>query len=369
MATTESSTEAPRPRRFRTLPFHDPSRASRIRKVLAWLGGIALVVAVLSLLGIDVTGWFEDLRDSLGEIGFGYLVAGWSLQTVQTTTTALGWYYILRAAYPAAPPLYRQVLAAYAAGIALNGFLPANIGTFVMLLMFTAIIAGANLPGVIGAMLVQKIFFTVAGAFVYIYLFATVPGTWERQFKLPHDHPALILSLIAGGLVLIVVLARVFRRKLAALVEKAKQGGAILRRPRQYFVQVALPSSIGYLAKLAVIAVFLAGYGIPVTFRSVMSVQGGNSIANTVSVTPGGVGINQATNVAALADVTDSSTATAYSLGQQLAITAWNIVFAIVIVMWAFGWKGGRQLVEKSYADAKVTVEQQREQRRKRRAT
>jgi hypothetical protein len=39
--------------------------------------------------------------------------------------------------------------------------------------------------------------------------------------------------------------------------------------------------------------------------------MGGNSIANTVSVTPGGVGVNRATNVAALDDVTDAATATA----------------------------------------------------------
>ena len=41
-------------------------------------------------------------------------------------------------------------------------------------------------------MVVQKIFFTVAGAFVYVYLFASVPGTFERQLKLPHDHPLLL---------------------------------------------------------------------------------------------------------------------------------------------------------------------------------
>ena len=94
-----------------------------------------------------------------------------------------------------------------------------------------------------------------------------------------------------------------------------------------------------------------------------MSVMGGNSIANTVSVTPGGVGVNQATNVAALDDVTDAATATAYSLGQQLAITAWNIAFAVVLVIWAFGWTGGKLLVEQSYTDAKVKVEEQKAQR------
>jgi hypothetical protein len=98
-----------------------------------------------------------------------------------------------------------------------------------------------------------------------------------------------------------------------------------------------------------------------------MSVVGGNSIANTVSVTPGGVGVNQAANVAALDSVTDSATATAYSLGQQLAITAWNIAFAIVLVAWAFGWSGGKILVEQSYADAKVKVAEQKAERDRRR--
>jgi uncharacterized membrane protein YbhN (UPF0104 family) len=210
---------------------------------------------------------------------------------------------------------------------------------------------------------VQKIFFTLAGAFVYVYLFASVPGTFERQFKLPHDHPVLMAVVAAGVLLLIVILLRVFRRKLPGLIERAKQGGAILTRPRQYLLRVFLPSFGAWLAKLGVIAVFLTGYGIAVTFHTVMSVMGGNSIANTVSVTPGGVGVNQAANVAALGNVTDAGTAAAYSLGQQLAITAWNAAFAIALVIWAFGWAGGRQLVETSYADAKIKVAEQKEQR------
>jgi uncharacterized membrane protein YbhN (UPF0104 family) len=349
--------------RHRWLPFGDPSRRRRLVKVAAWLAGIALVLLLLELLGVDIAGWFSDVWDALTGIGFGYLAAGWSLQTAQTTLTALGWYFILRAAYPSAPVPYRQILAAYAIGVALNGFLPANIGTFVMLLMFVAIVPGANFAGVLGGMLVQKIFFTLAGAFVYVYLFASVPGTFERQLKLPHDHPVLMVGALAGGAFLVVVLARIFRRKLRGVVEKAMQGGTILARPREYLVRVALPSLAAWLAKLGVIAVFLAGYGIAVTFHTVMSVAGGNSIANTVSVTPGGVGVNQATNVAALADVTDTATATAYSLGQQLAVTAWNIAFAVVLMIWAFGWAGGKLLVEQSYVDAKVKVAEQKERR------
>ena len=258
------------------------------------------------------------------------------------------------------------MLAAYAAGVALNGFLPANIGTVAMVLMFVAIIPGANLPGVLGGMVVQKVFFTVAGAFVYAYLFLSVPGSFELQLNGPHDHPVLFGTVVVGAVLLIVILVRIFWRKLRGLWEKAKQGGAILARPREYAVRVLLPSFGAWLAKLAVIAVFLAGYGITVTFHTVMSVAGGNSIANTVSVTPGGVGVNQATNVAALSGVTDAATATAYSLGQQLAITAWNVAFALVVVTWAFGWTGGKVLVQQSYEDAKERVAEQKAQRQAR---
>ena len=363
-----SLTEAPAQRRWRTLPFGDPSRTRRLVKVGAWLLGVVVGVLVLHLLGVDVRGWLSSVWDALTEISLGYLVAGWAVQTVQTTLTALAWYFILRAGFPRAPIPYLQVLAAYAAGVALNGFLPANIGTFVMLLMFVALIPGSNFAGVLGGMVVQKIFFTVVGTLVYLYLFLSVPGSFGLQLGLPHDHPALIAVILAGGAFVLFLLIRVFWRKLQGLWAKAKQGGAILARPRDYFLKVFLPSLGAWIAKLGVTAIFLAGYGIPVTFHSIMSVIGGNSLANTVSATPGGVGINQAVNSLALDKYTDAATATAYSLGQQLAITAFNIVFAIVLVVWAFGWTGGKLLVRQSYDDAKVKAAEQKEQRAARKA-
>jgi uncharacterized membrane protein YbhN (UPF0104 family) len=366
---TDTALTAPTPHHRWWLPFGDRSRPRRLAKVLAWLVGIALVLAVLDLLAVDVRGWFSDLWDALGEIGLGYLLAGWTLQTLQTTLTAFGWYSILRVAFPDGGVAYLHILAAYAAGVALNGFLPANIGTVVSLLMYVAIINGANLPGVLGGMFVQKIFFTLAGAFVYVYLFLSVPGSFELQLPALHDHPVLILACVAGAGMLLVILGRLFWHKVKTLWAKAVQGGAILRRPGEYALRVALPSFGAWLAKLGVIAVFLAGYGIAVTFHTVMSVMGGNSIANMVSVTPGGVGVNQAANVASLGEVTDAATATAYSLGQQLAITAWNIAFAVVLVVWAFGWSGGKLLVEQSYVDAKVKVDEQKAQRAQARAT
>jgi uncharacterized membrane protein YbhN (UPF0104 family) len=351
----------------RLLGIGEPSRTRRLAVAGAWILAIAAVIAVLGALGIDVVDWLETLWDTITQISVQYLVAGLALQTVQTTLTALGWFYILRAGYPHAPLAYRHVLGAYAAGIALNGFLPANIGTLVMLLMFVTIIPGANFPGVLGAMVVQKIFFTIAGTAVYLYLFLSVPGSFELQLGGPHDHPVLAVLIVVGGIAGVVILARIFWRKAQVLWHKAKEGGAILATPRKYSIQVLLPSFIAWLAKLGVIAVFLAAYSIPVTFHTVMSVAGGNSLANTVSATPGGVGVNQAVNAAALNDVTDTATATAYSIGQQLTVTAFNVLFAVAVVVWAFGWTGGKTLVGQSYADAKEKAAEQKAGRAARR--
>ena len=51
--------------------------------------------------------------------------------------------------------------------------------------------------------------------------------------------------------------------------------------------------------------------------------------------------------------VTDSQTATAYSVAQQLITTAWSLLFGIVLMVWVFGWGGGRTLLTESYGEAK----------------
>jgi uncharacterized membrane protein YbhN (UPF0104 family) len=300
------------------------------------------------------------------DISLGYLVAGLILQTAQTTLIALAWLPILRYAYPDAEIPFKPVLAAYAIGVALNGFLPANIGTFVMMFIFLTFIPGSTFPGIFAGFLVQKIFFTLAGTFVYLYLFLSVPGSFDIELGNISDHPLSTAIILIGGGFLLFLLGRIFWRKMEGLWERAKQGGAILAYPRVYFTRVFAVQFLGWVAKLGVIGVFLAAYGIPVTFHTIMSVAGGNSLANVASFTPGAVGITQAVNTASLNDVTDSTTAAAYSLGQQLITTAWNQIFAVALLVWAFGWTGGKEIVRASYGEAKDKVAEQSEARRAR---
>ena len=277
-------------------PFEDRSRPRRLLKIALWLVGLVVLLAICRLLGFDVVGWFVNVWDTITEISLGYIVAGVTFQTIQTTLAAFAWYSILAAGYPDGGVSYRNILAAYAAGTAMNGFLPASLGTFAYLLMFVALIRGATFAGILGGTLVQKIFYTAIGTLVYVYLFVTVPGSFDLELGGIIDHYVLLLAIVAGGVFLIVILVRIFLVKFKSLWEKAKQGGAILSTPRKYVFKVLLPSFGAWVARLVVVGIFLAAYSIPVTFHTIMSVIGGNSISSTLSFTPGGVGVTQAVN-------------------------------------------------------------------------
>ncbi|MGA2165690.1 MAG: YbhN family protein [Solirubrobacteraceae bacterium] len=327
----------------------------RIHPMRILIGVLILVVlgAAATLAGWDITGWCKHIWQIVTSIPIGYVIAAIALLSLQTTATAYAWYWILRYGYPDSEVRWIQVLACYAAAVALNSVLPANLGTLVMLLMFTTIIAAATFAGVLAGMAVQKIFFTLIGAFCYIYLFLTVGGSFSLQLGFVSEHPWATAILLVALAVLLFLVGRVLRQRVKQWWEQAKVGAQILAHARAFLGRVVLPEAISWLAMLGVIAVFLSAYNIPVSFHILMRVVAGNSIANVSSVTPGGAGVVQGFNVLSLKGVTSASNATAYSVSQQLVSTAWGIVFAIALLVRAFGWSDGKTLLAQSYSEAR----------------
>lgn len=335
--------------------------SKRLARIAAWIGGVALVIFLLDLVGVPADEWIRDLFDKLDEVPRWALGAAVLLQTAQTGLVALAWHGILRAALPQTEISFRLTLACYAVAVALNSFLPANIGTWVMLLMFTTLITGATFAMVFSGLIVEKIPFTILNVALYVYLFLSVSGSFSIKLGLLADHTLLIVLLAVGGVFLLVLLARIFWRRLEGLRAQMAAGGAILRSARRAFFQLFLPVFGSWVARLAIVAVFLGAYGIPVSFHNVATVTASNSISNSVSATPGGVGVTQAMNSAVLAGETNAATATAYSISQQVVTSAWNVVFAVILVSWVFGWTGGKALVRSSYDEAKVKSREMRE--------
>ena len=343
------------------------SKRVPVRRLL--IGALVLVVigSAATLFGWNIEAWFRHIWDTITTIPIASLVGALLLITLQTTMVGTSWYSILRYAYPDAGVRFVQVLACYAAAVALNWVLPANLGTFVMLLMFTTIIAGATFAGVLGAMAVEKIFFTLIGTACYVYLFLTVGGSFNLQLGFISEHPWATALLLGGVAMILFLVAQALRERIAKWWEQAKVGGGIVVHVRAFLGRVVLPQAISWAAGLGIIAVFLGAYDIPVSFHTIMRVVAGNSIANMTAVTPGGAGVTQAFNVVSLKGITSASNATAYSVAQQLVVTSWSILFAIVVLVRAFGWTGGKTLVTQSYTEARQKTSEKSAERKARR--
>lgn len=338
-----------------------------MKRILVGALVIVVIGAGATLFGWNIEAWFRHIWDTITTIQLASLLGAIALITLQTSMVAYSWYSILRYGYPRGGVRLMQVLACYAAAVALNWVLPANLGTLALLLMFTTIIAGAAFAGVLAGMVVEKIFFTIIGTACYLYLFLTVGGAFDLQLGFVSEHPVATAILLAGIAVLLFLLAQMLRERIAKWWEQAKVGGQILVHPRAFLGRVVLPQAISWVAGLGIIAVFLGAYDIPVSFHTIMRVVAGNSIANMTAVTPGGAGVTQAFNVVSLRGVTSAANATSYSVAQQLVVTVWSIVLAIVLLVRAFGWSGGKTLVQQSYTEARQKSSEQSAARKARR--
>jgi uncharacterized membrane protein YbhN (UPF0104 family) len=343
------------------MPPEAVSLRARLLRIAMWLGGLLAVLVVLELIGVSPLNWLRAVFHAMGEIPPQYIVAGIFTQTCNLLLVGLAYVAIWRAAFPGSKAIpVMQIATCYIVSIALNGVLPMSLGTITMIFMFIAILPGATAAGVAAGYGVGQIFWAVASAFTYSYLFITVSGAINEAIGGIRNHlPALALILV-GVVILVIVLFKLLRQKIHEGAANLKQGAVIMQSPSVFLLRVFLPCAIAFCFEIATVAIFMHGYGIPVSLRAILLNDAANSIATLTAVTPGGVGATQGLTTIALSGVAPPSQIAAYSLAQQLILTAWNCAFAVVCVTFFFGWAGGREIVTNSLVRARTELAEKR---------
>jgi uncharacterized membrane protein YbhN (UPF0104 family) len=302
-----------------------------------------------------MVGWLQQLWDTITAVSVPLLVLGIAFQTAQTLFVALAWRNILRAAYPESNVTYRPVMRYYAGGVGLNAILPASAGTVAMLGFFRSSIAGSTVAGLVGATVVENIFFVFVSILVYGWLFFGVAGSFEVHFGWFADHPvASVVILVAGG-VLIFIAGRILYRRFKTTWENAKEGGAILADRRKFLVQVVGVEAVSYAARMGVNATFMQAFHVPVSVTNVFLIVAASSISSTVAVLPGAAGAQTALASVVLHGVAPQSVITAYTVGQALITTAWNVAFGLGALAHQIGWAETRKLIHRRRKGEKET--------------
>ena len=187
---SNAATAAPSGDPSPVLPFHDPSRRRRLRqgrrldrRDRARRSSSSTCSASTSPAGS------RDLWDQIKDVPPATSSRRSSFQTGQTFFAGLSYYGILRAAYPGPGRVLadRDRLRRRRR----DEQLPAGEHRHVR----DAAHVRRDHPerctfaGAIAAYLVQKIFFTIAGTFVYLYLFLSVPGSFDVNLGNLSEHP------------------------------------------------------------------------------------------------------------------------------------------------------------------------------------
>jgi uncharacterized membrane protein YbhN (UPF0104 family) len=299
----------------------------------------------------------EVFFESIADIAWGYVAAALLLSLALQLARAHGWANALRAAYPRSRVSETGIAASFLVGAGMNGVLPARGGDALKIVLAKRSVEGSTYPTIISSFAVLTPFDVAVGLLVLLY--AITQGLLPRAPRLPHlpafeitfwaAHPeVLMLTLTVIGIGAVALVA-ILSRRVESFWQRVKQGLAIFREPARYAREVAGWQLVGWLCRFASFWLFLEAFHVGGSVQNVLLVMSVQSITGALPFTPGGAGAQQALLVATLGGAS-RTIVLAYSVGQQLAVTAWSVVLAFAALVYFFRVSDLRALVREGEA-------------------
>ncbi|MDX6637011.1 MAG: hypothetical protein QOJ01_522 [Solirubrobacterales bacterium] len=287
---------------------------------------------------------------TLADIGWGSLAAGLLLSLVMQIMRGHAWANAIRAAYPDTKVSERRIVASFLVGAGLNGVLPARGGDAMKIVLAKRSVAGSSFPTIITSFAVLTPFDSGIGILVLLY--AVTQGLLPSPPRLPNlpafdisfwaAHPqllTLVLTVIGiGSVVGFAILAR----RAEAFWQRVKQGLVIFSEPRRYAGEVLAWQLAGWILRFASFWLFLNAFHIGGSIQNVLLVMSVQAISGALPFTPGGAGAQQALLVATLHGASRTAVLS-FSVGQQIAVTAWSVAVAFAALFFVFritDWRG-----------------------------
>ncbi|OLE36087.1 MAG: hypothetical protein AUG48_08620 [Actinobacteria bacterium 13_1_20CM_3_68_9] len=294
---------------------------------------------------------------NIADIAWGYLAAALLLSLALQLARAHGWANALRAAYPRRRVSETGIAASFLVGAGMNGILPAHGGDALKVVLAKRSVERSSYPTIASSYAVLAPFDTGMGLLVVLY--AITQGLLPRAPRLPHlpafeitfwaAHPeVLMLTLTLLGIGAVTLFA-ILSRRVESFWQRIKQGLAILGQPTRYLRDVAAWQLVGWLCRFASFWLFLEAFHVGGSVQNVLLVMSVQSISGALPFTPGGAGAQQALLVATLGGASHA-VVLSYSVGQQLAVTAWGLVIAFVALFYVFRVSDWRDLVREGEA-------------------
>jgi uncharacterized membrane protein YbhN (UPF0104 family) len=268
--------------------------------------------------------------DQLAQLDGRFLLLALALQLGNLGFRAVIWRNVLAAAYPDRRVPLASVAGSYAAGVALNAFLPARGGEVVKLALVRTRIHGSTVATVAATLALVSLLDLVLGAAILggLAAFGVAP------IRIPSLGPVPDLAFLAIPAVLLAVLVAVRLRPARArsLIAHLAQGAAVLRTPGRYLRTVVPFQLAAWGCRIGVAFFVLAAFGIEAGLATAAFVVVMNGLSTVVPV-PGGVGTQQVLAAYALHGVAPLAGAVSFSVGMQVGVTTVNTLVGLTALM------------------------------------
>jgi uncharacterized protein (TIRG00374 family) len=259
----------------------------------------------------------------------------------KTMCTSRAWRNVLAAAYPETRVRWLPLFAAYVAGTGVNALFPARAGDVVRLAMAHRSIKGSTYTTLVSSSLVLAI----VDVLLAIALFAWVstqgvlpsldvlPSLPSFDFAWLLRHELIAETALVAVVLGIIALAIWARSHVADLRQRVRQAFTVVRTPARWLRTVVLWQLADWALRLATIWFMLDAFGIEQSPRNVLLVQGAESLATLVPISPGGVGTQQALLVYTLRGQASRSALLAFSVGMKLTLTCVNVIVGFTAIL------------------------------------
>ena len=336
------------------------------------MGQPPLLALPLGSLGSSLDSFWhavETFFSNLAAVHWGALLFALLLHFGHMCCRSRGWFNTLRAAYPAERIEWRRILGAYVVGVGVNSILPARGGDVAKIYLAKQNIQNSTYPTVTSSFFVESIFDTSIGALVM--LFAITQGVLPSLPSLPDigafdlsfwaDHPRFALFTITFITVGLLVLYAVLSIRAVVFWRRVRQGIVILTDFRRYLRQVAAWQAAAWLLRFFSFYFFLEAFNIGGSVENALLVMSVQALSTLTPFTPGGAGAQQALLVYVFRGKASRTAVLAYSVGQQIAIAAFNVGAAIVALFLMAGTTDIRGVVRRGREDQRAATTEDRE--------
>src|SRR5215218_3583061 len=284
----------------------------------------------------------ERVGEHILSVAPAWFVAGLVLHVVHQVVRTRGWFHVIQAAYPQTGGLRaRDVTTAYFAGAGLNAVVPARAGDVVKVQLIRSRLPGSSWTTLFATLVPETLFETAVGATLMVWalghglvaLPASSGAQPDHAMSLVAQHPVLAVAGVASAGGACAVLARALRERTMCILNRLRQGLAILKRPRVFLRGVVVWQVVARIIRLPSLACLLAAFALPVTLATallVMAVQGG---ARIIPIAGAATGVRIAMLVSGFAVITresvDVSRVAAFCIGASGALCVVGLITAI----------------------------------------